>query len=347
MKLLKKIIILIMIALIIQSSILLFLDKYYFEIDSKASVPTFINKEEKSILIKASAKSKEFKVSYDGLYLSFLDTEQLNVVNTVLGTVKKVKIEENSTISFYKWLPDNNKIIYANKISNKKGIIISFFYYDVKNNNSEEVRGKNINNSITIEDFNPNSQITDIIVTPISNVMYVKLTKTDGQSLIYKSENMYGMKRTHIPPALIGNIKSTPGDGMLYYDDLKNKKIKNSIGNFINVPKVEIPMILGSDSANNIYIGDVLNSKITKLYWGILNGNSSSFTSKELKTPTDMKNIYITLQGKIYINDGLMGVVTELNSGIETPYTGVLKCMYDKGIASIDEERVVKTPFKG
>lgn len=346
MKLLKKVMILIIIALIIQSSMLLFLDKYYFEVDSKVTVPTAINKVEKSILIKVSAKSKEFKVSFDGMYLSFFDANQLNVVNTVLGTIEKVKIQENSTISFYKWLPENNKIVYAEKVSSKKGILFKFFYYDVSNNKSEEVRGKNTNNSITIEELNPNSQITDIILTPISNVMYVKLTKAAGQNLIYKSENMNSMKKTQMTEIGIGNIQITPGDGMLYYEDLNTKKIKNSMGNSINIPKVERPVILGSDSANNIYIGDVSNSKITKIYWGVLKNNLSSFTSRELKTPIDIKNIYITLLGKIYINDGLKGVVTELNSGVETPYVGVLKCMYDKGIASIDEERVVKTPFK-
>ena len=347
MKLLKKVMILIIIALVIQSSILLFLDKYYFEVDSKVSAPAVIKKEKKSVLIKVSSKSKEFKVSYDGMYLSFFHESELNVVNTVLGTIEKVKIEGDSPILFYKWFPDNNKIVYAKNVSTEKGIIIKFFYYDVSSNNSEEVRGKNADNSIAIEDYTQNSQIIDIIVTPISNIMYVKVTKNTAQSLIYKLENMNSMKKTQIPIARIGNIQITPGDGMLYYEDLDAKKIKNSMGNSINIPKIEGAKILGSDSINNIYIGNVLNSKITKLYWGILNSDSSSFTSKELKTPTDIKNIHITLKGKIYINDELKGLVTELNSGIETPYSGVLKCMYDNGIESIDEETVVKTPFKG
>ncbi|MBC8063172.1 MAG: hypothetical protein H7Y18_21270 [Clostridiaceae bacterium] len=347
MKLIKKVMILIILAIIIQGSMLLFLDKYYFEVDAKVSVPASTKTVGKSVLIKVGEKSKDFKVSYDGMYLSFFDGNQLNVVNTVLGTIQKIKIEENSTISFYKWLSDNNKIVYAQKVQSKKGEITKFFYYDVKNNNSEEVRGENTNGSIVIEDSSPNLRVSDILLSTISNVMYAKLTSTSGQSLIYKSENMNSMKKTQIPMSLLGNIQLTPGDGMLYYEDISAKKIKNILGNPIDIPKVENPIILGTDSANNIYIGNVINSKISQLYWGILKGNSSSFTTKELKSPTYMKNIYITLQGKIYINDGLKGVVTELNSDMETSYTGVFKSIYDKGIISIDEEKVVKTLFKG
>jgi len=346
MRVLKKVVLLIIIAIIIQGSILLFLDKYYFEADANVSLPTVAKVKEKSVLIKVSAKSKEFKVSYDGMYLAYLDANQLNVINTVLGTIEKVKIVEESTISFYKWFPDNNKIIYALNVPSSKGDVIKFFYYDIKNNSSEEVRGLNTNNSLAIEGVSSNSKISDIILSTVTSVMYVKLTNIDGKSLIYKLENMNSMNKTQVPESLIGTIKITPIDGMLYYMDVNTNKIKNILGNSIDIPKVEKPVILGSDSTSNIYIGDVLNSKITKIYWGILTGSSNNFNSKELEPPTAMNDIYITLQGKICINNGLMGEVTDLISGVQTPYIGVFKCMYDKGIVSIDEEKVVKTPFK-
>ena len=65
-----------------------------------------------------------------------------------------------------------------------------------------------------------------------------------------------------------------------------------------------------------------------------------------LEKSVDKKDIFISREGKIYINDNLKGVVIELGSNTEIKYKGTFLQMYDGGIASISDGKLVETLLK-
>ncbi|KGM94764.1 hypothetical protein Z968_11050 [Clostridium novyi A str. 4552] len=65
-----------------------------------------------------------------------------------------------------------------------------------------------------------------------------------------------------------------------------------------------------------------------------------------LDKSVDKKDIFVSRDGKIYINDNLKGVVIELGSNTEIKYKGTFLQMYDGGIASISEGKLVETLLK-
>ncbi|ABK62414.1 hypothetical protein [Clostridium novyi] len=65
-----------------------------------------------------------------------------------------------------------------------------------------------------------------------------------------------------------------------------------------------------------------------------------------LDKSVDKKDIFISREGKIYINDNLKGIVIELGSNTEIKYKGTFLQMYDGGIASISDGKLVETLLK-
>ena len=65
-----------------------------------------------------------------------------------------------------------------------------------------------------------------------------------------------------------------------------------------------------------------------------------------LDKSVDKKDIFISREGKVYINDNLKGVVIELSSNTEIKYKGTFLQMYDGGIASISDGKLIETLLK-
>lgn len=349
MKLFKKILIFLMIAIVFQGTILLYLERYYFnyESDIKKNISkNGVVPSQSEVVIKVSENSSNFKNSFDGKFISYLNGNNIYVIDTKTGKTNNITLIEDGKVDYYKWLENTNKIVFAENISYNNGVQIKLYYYDPVNNSTEEIKGKNLGNSMAIQDENIKAKVSQIEISSITNTFYVKIDKLGLKTSIYKINSESSVKKPIILTNSIGNIVVTPGEGNLYYEDSLNHKIKNSSGQTVNIANVAKPVLLGSDSSNNIYIADTENGVTKKIYWGIINGNSNNWQYKELNSKTELKNIYISTSGKIYLNDNLMGTVTELTTGGKNEYNGILQSMYDKGIASIYEGKLVNTLFK-
>ncbi|MBC8063171.1 MAG: hypothetical protein H7Y18_21265 [Clostridiaceae bacterium] len=349
MKTYKRIVIWILISVSIQVIGLFYLDKYYFAESSEIKSTKLVvppKKIIKAVDIKVDSSAKQTQMSNDGKYLSYYDNDKLKVVDTVTGSVNTVKIPDGVSLSFYKWLPDRNRIILAEKMKKNQINIIKFYYYDVSKNITEEVRNDAKNQEIFFELKNEKSEIEDIELSPLTNVMYVKVLNPGRRNVIYRLNIMADINKLDLKVYSVGKMQISYTEDELYFEDLLYKKIRNSEGKEVKIPEMKSPSIVGSDSKNNIYIADVKDGLVNKIYWGIYKGNTTTWTSKELVVPVNVKNIYISLGGKIYVNDALNAVVTELLSGNQTKYTGVLQSIYTKGIATIEEGKLVKTSFK-
>jgi len=349
MKAYKRIIIWVLISVSIQLLGLFYLDKYYFAQTSNIKSTKLVippKKIDKNLVIKIQASAKQTQTSHDGKYLSYYESDKLKVVDTETGLANTVKIIDGATLSFYKWVPERNRIILAEKIKKGKNSIIKFYYYDVSKNVVEEVRNDIKDKEIYLELKNEKSEVSGIEISPLTNVWYVKVLNQGKKSIIYRLDIMAFMNQLNIKTYSIGEMRILYTEDELFFEDLLYKKILTSQGNAVSIPDVKNPSILGADSENNIYIADVNGGLTAKIYWGIYKGKTTTWNSKALAAPTKVKNIHVLLNGKIYVDDALNAIVTDLMSGTKTSYTGILQSIYSKGIASIDEEKLTKSLFK-
>ena len=115
------------------------------------------------------------------------------------------------------------------------------------------------------------------------------------------------------------------------------------VGNIGVIPHEDKMVYENLDNNDQVYVGNVdSNNKIDKIYYGKLGGD---WQSLPLSTPVSKTDLFVTANGKVYINDKIKSTVTELQTRKETTYKGILLQLYNDGIASLSDGNLVKTPF--
>lgn len=352
MKHIKKISIWILISLFVQSSVLYYLDRFYF-VNEKTFGDKVVTKPQptdKKIEIKIPDDAKDTIFSYEGKYMSYFQGTNIKVVNTTTGEIKDVTAQENSKISFYKWLPDRNLIIMAEKHSSKQGDAFSLYTYDVTKDAKKLIRDEQNNRETEIPATDKESEVEDIELSTMTNLIYVKVSLKGNRNTIYSMDVMAAMEKVKTSNSyFIGKLLITRLDDKLIYEDLNSPKapkiyVKGN-QNPITIKNVNMPCIIGADKSDNLYIGQVEGDKVKKIYYGGIKDSTDKWKSVELKTPVDKKNIFISTDGNIYVNDNLKGEVTEILSDKSVSYEGEFLSLYDKGITSKNDGILVKTPF--
>jgi len=335
-KVFKIIIICIMISLIIQFGGLFYLNNYFLTSDTnvksqKVGDSSISNKDSVS---KANVPSNAttINVSYDASYISYYLNNELYVANTITGKSVNVSSSNGVKISFYKWLPDRNRMLIV-ETENRN---LSLSYYDVTDSQKS-----NITDILMV---GSKSKVKDIEAAPLTNIIYIKVKNSYKDNSIYWVNIMKSRKKIITKTKYIGNIDVIPHEDKLLYEDLYNNWVYatgvDHALSFIDSTKTHL---LGIDSNDKVYIGGIdSNNSINKVYIGVLNGN---WQSLPLNTPVSKDQLFVTASGKVYISDDIKGNVTELQTRKETTYKGKLLQLYNNGIASLSDGNLVKTPF--
>lgn len=339
-KILKNVTIWICISLVIQLSALYYINKNYLTTETSFKIKKVEAKEidKAEILINIPSDAEEVMASYDGNYISYYENGAIKVVNTVNGQEKVVSADEGNKISKYKWLPDRHRIIIAEKSTDSSGGSIQLKYYD----SSKDVKD-NIE-KVTWSDSG--SQVQDIQVSPITNLMFVKVKRYGNTVDIYEINAMNEVNKV-IGSSNLGNIKILPHEDELIYENSYNHTIQTTNkNNSISLKDTPNPIILGCDSNDNIYIGNVTNNKVDKIYYGSPQNSTSQWQVLNVSEPFSPSDVYVSESGEIYVNNNLKGQVQALKGNKITSYTGNLLEMSEKVIISRDNGKLVKTIYK-
>jgi hypothetical protein len=100
--------------------------------------------------------------------------------------------------------------------------------------------------------------------------------------------------------------------------------------------------LIAADEEDKLYIGSLEGEKVKKIYYGLVKESTDKWKSVDLNIPAEKKDIYVSPEGNIYVNNNLKGVVTDITTQKETVYKGKFLQMYNGGIASISEGKLVK-----
>jgi len=333
-KVYKKMIMCIIISLIIQFSGLFYLNNFLLTSNGNVKSQKVTNLSNKTSVskVKVPSDATNINVSYDASYISYSLNDELNVVNATTGKSVVVNSSNGVKISFYKWLPDRNRMLIVETTDRN----LSLSYYDVTQSQKSKVTD--------ILMVSSKSFVKDIEASPLTNVIYIKVKNGYKNYSIYWVNIMKSIKKIYTQSKYIGNIKVLPHEDKMLYEDLTNNKVyatgSDQALSFIGSTKSSLLAIDNNDQA---YVGDVdSNDNIDKIYYGTLNGEWKSIP---LSTPVNKANLFVTTSGKIYINDTAKSTLTEVQTSKKTTYKGTFLQLYSNGIASLSDGNLVKTSF--
>lgn len=342
MKWVKRISIWIVVSLSLQCLGLFYIDHYFLADDSKV-VTKKVEEEKpeqaKKIDIELPQNAEKVLVSYDAKFLSFYDEKELNIVNCKDGSVKSIEVDNGTAISFYKWLPDRNRMLIVEKKTNDESSDLTLYSYDVSK--GEKVKVKDLTWS------NSKSEIQDIQFSTSTGVIYVNVLNKNGKPGIYRIDRMGDMNKVDTIPTFVSKIASVRLEDKLVYEGL----VYNSIfftgdDKALSIAGVEKLTLIGTDHEDNVYVGELKNKRISKIYFGKISQKTEDWKVINLQDSSDKKDLFVCVDGKVYQNDTLKGVIKEVKSGTQTSYQGTLVQLYSKGLVSLVNNKVNFVAFK-
>lgn len=346
----------IVISLVMQYSILLFLNNYYLK-DEKNLKITAVN----STAVKQSptptptpkpkvtipAEAKNLQMSYDGKYVSYDLDSNVQILNLETKETLNFEKEKNSTQLYYNWMDGTNRIVIAEKLNVNEKYIVKFYYYDVKDKEKLEVKDFINNKEVSIALTSKDAQISKISFNTMNTIIYPKIT-LNNTSTIYRVDSSAPIEKISTQTSKIGNVEIVKQLDRIIYEDQANKKVflaKEKVP--YNIQGVSKYRLLAADNSGNVYLGEEQNEKITKIHYGQPKDTVDKWKSISLEQAVDAKDISVSAEGVIFVNDNLTGTVTDLISSKTAKYSGKLVGIYSKGILTVEDDvNLVKYDFK-
>lgn len=349
MKGLKKIIAWTLIPITLELAGLLYVDQFYLNDETSFNakkIDIAAKKEPNKINIKVSEDVKNIGVSYNGNYISYYEDGAIQVIDTSSKKKKEIKIDDGAKFSAYKWLPDRDIMLIAEKYNGEDGS--SYLKFESYNANKDEknVLSNDKNKQLKIPLADDKYEVLDMALSTATNVTYLKVGKDGAKSRIYRINVMAQLEETKYINCKLGKIAVANKEDKLIYEDTTNNRIrvvgaKNPIATGENATHY----LLASDSEDKVYIGNGDNGKVKKIFVTNLKTTKEDWKIVSLPQQTSKNDIHITRSGKIYINNPSMGVVTELETGKETKYNGNLVQIYDFGVISKNSGKLIGNLF--
>jgi hypothetical protein len=329
--------------LILGISILMFLDKYYLVDNShiKGILTSSTTISKVDVSLPSDAQGVSF--SADGDYMSYTENNNIQVVDLNSGVKKTVVASDSMSISFYKWVSDRDRLILAEKSDNDK--YFKLYYYDVVNNDTVEIADAMSQSIVKITANGKSDAVTDIQMSTLTNLIYVKMTNSSKVSHLYKIDIMVKGGSIYMPYNNIGTINLLKGDDKLLYENLDNNKIylRGRSAPF-TVDKKKYFKVLGSDDNDVIYLAEYDNdsSKTSNFYYG---NDTTGWTKVTPNLPVNISDVFVSNSGQIYVNDVTGSALINFKNNSQTKYSGKFLGIYSDGIISVENNQVLRTKF--
>lgn len=355
MKAIKRIIIWVLISIIMQMAVLYYVDNYLFASDDVSNnivskkVEEGKERKKKDVDIIVPEEAKNVSLSFDGSYLSYYMDDVLTVTDVYTGEEKQVDLEDKLQVSFYKWAPDRNIIMISAKKEYNNSAKFLFYSYDAERDMASKLETKEEDETAFVA--SKTSEVEDMQLSPFTNMTYIKTSLKGGRSTIHSINIMKRINKINTQVYFIGDIRIIPNDDRIAYEDVtKNKVYVTGKTKPINIDQVDGLSLINVDDNDIVYVGELENLeaslKVKSIYYGTMNEDTSQWKRISLLEPVNKKDICVSREGNIYINDNLKGIVKELKSNKETTYKGIYLQMYDGGVASISDGKLLQKELK-
>lgn len=334
MKLFQKVYRWIILSVVIQLLILVFFNNYY--LDKKgASVQVVKYKELGGFQVPTGAAN--IKTSFDGKYAGcFLENKLF--IYSLDKKMEKAMNSEEEIVSYYKWLPDRETMIYALIKPETSQGVLEIKTYDVTTElESSYPVMKNLPKA---------SEIIGIELSPLTNVVYVEVKINNDEKNIYRFDIMDNLDYV-MTTALDTNIKEMHYSDQLVIQNNKKKIIirngKNNVSKSIFLEKKSV--LLGLDAEDNVFVGelDKDNNVVAVNYRNFSKDAVETWQQNPLKGAALAKDIVITPKGDIYIvkENSLFNVIKDL----EIPFAGTYVEISNNNLVTIENNELKLSPM--
>ena len=328
--------------LAIQNGIFFYFNKKYEKGQMKIKsikVENTNNKKTKTE-IKFSENAKNIQIAFNGKYISYFEDSVLKVLDVEKNNVLEIKPESGEKIVFCKWLEDQASMIVIER--NKENF--DFYSYDARKNSKRELLDFDMN-KFKIKIKGNDDRIEDI-VSSSTNVMYIKVSRGERHSDIYKVNIMNELDLVKSNIICTGNIAIPPkGTSLIYKDSGKLMMLINDKEKEIHLDDSENMSVIGIDEKNNLYLAKTNGNEITNILYGCIEDNPIKFTSVNITEKLEKDKIIFDKKGNVIFNDCNEHKLIDLITKKSIDYTGIFLGEYNKGIITLNDSKLNFTVF--
>lgn len=263
------------------------------------------------------------------------ELENITLLSNKGTTAKTIDAE----IVFYKWLPNESNMIVIRKIKENGVYYFEPISFDAKKGKVRELADFDLN-KMRIELQNTEDKVDDIAFSTSTNSLYIKIKKANGNSSLYYVNVMNQLERVKYNTSIGKVVVPTTNANAVIEENSEIKMLNNGE---VLIPNVENAKILGTDSSDNVYFGELINGKINKIYYTVLSDKNRIWNELALAKPVEQEDIVIDYSGKVYVNNKLDSNVLELTTNKTISYNGDLLQSYSKGIIVKSGDTLLKT----
>ena len=116
-------------------------------------------------------------------------------------------------------------------------------------------------------------EVKDHAISALNGAEYVKVEINNNRSDIYRLNIMSQIEK-YKSYSKIGKIDSLNRDDNFIYEDLRYGNVRISEReNSLSIPGTDNLCVLGVDGEDNVYVGNVIDEKVDKVFYGSIKGN--------------------------------------------------------------------------
>ena len=334
----------ILLAVIFQFCVLLYINNIFLTADTTVSVTNAgVKKETTTGNFKVPEAAQNISMSYNAKFVAYLLDGVLHIKNADSGNDKKVAGLAKDSITYFRWLPDRDMVIFSSNTKNgEKGTIQMSTY---------EADSETLRDYPEISGLASDSQVMDIELSPYTNVVYSKIKTSDNKSKIIKFNVMsqYAHVMNLGADAIIKEctfvnklVYQNEEESVYVYDGIN--KTKNKVP--IDADKVRI---LDIDLDDTLYIGILDSSgKVSQIYHQKIADEklSDNWTKVTLKESTSVEDIVISGNGNIYVNNKNENKIVNVVNDLKASYRGEFIEVLDGALVSRDKNKIDVTSLK-
>ncbi len=334
----------ILLAVIFQFCVLLYINNIFLTADTTVSVTNAgVKKETTTGNFKVPEAAQNISMSYNAKFVAYLLDGVLHIKNADSGNDKKVAGLAKDSITYFRWLPDRDMVIFSSNTKNgEKGTIQMSTY---------EADSETLRDYPEISGLASESQVMDIELSPYTNVVYSKIKTSDNKSKIIKFNVMsqyahvmnLGADAIIKECTFVNKLVYQNGEESVYVYDGINKT-KNKVP--IDADKVRI---LDIDLDDTLYIGILDSSgKVSQIYHQKIADEklSDNWTKVTLKESTSVEDIVISGNGNIYVNNKNENKIVNVVNDLKASYRGEFIEVLDGALVSRDKNKIDVTSLK-
>lgn len=342
MKKLKMVYCWILISVLLQAAVLSYINFIY--LPGRGAIKATMYEAE-----TAAVKNRSFNlpdgvgdvtVSFDGLYVAYRQGNELVIAD--IDRRKNIKTLDplGGAFTYFRWLPDREMLIYSTKEPEGKSGRVRISTYDI---------GPELERSYPdIKSLPEGSEIIDIELSPLTNIVYsmIKISKT--KTKIYKFDIMDTLKFI-MTTGISTVIKETMYTDSLIYQSSDGKiRIRNGkSGKTSQIPVKEAKLLLSADDNDFIYAAAIdENNKLTDIYSGKTGQKAAEWESIKLDQPLLATDVFITAEGSIYAAQRQEKTINALEGTGVTEYQGELLTVLDGYAVSMDGNKLLLRVLK-